>query len=46
MTVYVTYTTSLCVDVPDGATDKEIKEACAAAAPCSYDDFKWKGYEP
>lgn len=45
MTVYVTYTFSLCVDVPDGATDKKINEACAAAAPCSYDNFEWEEYE-
>lgn len=45
MIVYVTYSSSFCIDVPDGATDKEISSACAAAIPCSYDSFEWEEYE-
>nr|DAU46894.1 MAG TPA: hypothetical protein [Caudoviricetes sp.] len=43
MKIWVTYTYSEVIEVPDDATDKEISEVCAAEAPRGdYDEFRWE----
>ena len=45
MKVYVTYTYNKVIDVPDDATDDEIRDICAAEAPREdYDYFRWENY--
>ena len=45
MKVYVTYTYNKVIDVPDDATDDEIRDICAAEAPRGdYDEFRWENY--
>ena len=46
MKVYVTYTYNKVIDVPDDATDDEIRDICAAEAPRrDYDEFSWEKYD-
>ena len=45
MKIYVTYTYNEVIDVPDDASDSDITEACAAEAPCSYDEMVWDYFE-
>ena len=46
MKVYVTYTYNKVIDVPDDATDDEIRDICAAEAPRGdYDEFSWEKYD-
>lgn len=43
MKVYVTYTYNKVIDVPDDATDDEIRDICAKEAPREdYDRFSWE----
>ena len=45
MKVYVTYTYNKFIDVPDDATDDEIRDICAKEAPREdYDEFRWENY--
>ena len=45
MKVYVTYTYNEIIDVPDDATDDEIRDICAKEAPRGdYDEFSWENY--
>ena len=45
MKVYVTYTYNKVIDVPDDATDDEIRDICAKEAPRGdYDEFSWENY--
>ena len=45
MKVYVTYTYNKVIDVPDDATDDEIRDICAKEAPRGdYDEFRWENY--
>ena len=45
MKVYVTYTYNKVIDVPDDATDDEIRDICTKEAPREdYDEFRWENY--
>ena len=45
MKVCVTYTYNKVIDVPDDATDDEIRDICAKEAPREdYDEFRWENY--
>ena len=45
MKIYVTYTSNKVIDVPDDATDDEIRDICAKEAPREdCDSFSWENY--
>ena len=45
MLIWATYTIYQNVEVPDDASDTDITEACAAEAPCDYDEVVWEYFE-